>query len=133
MGTLALESVFDGISRNAASPDKVIYWQTLASVMRSFLPGFWLLFSLTYSRGNRREFPTRWRYFLAAAFLLPIALAVGFGTKTIRLFADETGVDPLSTSFSGTAKTLSVLLLIAIVLILFNLEKAFRSVVGTIR
>jgi putative PEP-CTERM system histidine kinase len=131
--TLAIERVFDGISLNAPSADKAICWQTLASVARSFLPGFWLLFSLTYSRGNYGAFLVKWRLLLAAAFLLPLSIAVGFGTGALHLFVDETVGQVAWFSLSGTGKGLSILLLIGAVLILLNLEKTFRSVVGTVR
>jgi putative PEP-CTERM system histidine kinase len=133
MEALAIEGVFNGMSLNTILPEKVVYWQTLASVARSLLPGFWLLFSVTYSRGNYATFLLKWRFLLAAAFLLPVALTVGLATGTLQLFVDETARELARLSFSGTAKTLTVFLLIATILILLNLEKTFRSVVGATR
>jgi putative PEP-CTERM system histidine kinase len=133
METLAIESALDGISLTVFLPEKVIYWQTLVSVAKSFFPGLWLLFSLTYLRGNYREFLLKWRFLLTAAFLLPVTLAVGFQTGSLHLFANQTGGERAWLSFSGTTKTLSIFILVTIVLILLNLEKTFRSTVGTMR
>ena len=91
MEILAIESALDGISLTVFLPEKVIYWQTLVSVAKSFFPGLWLLFSLTYLRGNYREFLLKWRFLLTAAFLLPVTLAVGFQTGSLHLFANQTG------------------------------------------
>jgi hypothetical protein len=133
MQALAIESVFDGISLNAFAPEKVVYWQTFASVARSFSPGCWLLFSLTYARGNYRVFLARWRFALAAAFLIPVAISVGSGTGVLHLFFVGRGAEPLWLIFSGAGKALSVILLIYTILILLSLERTFRSAVGTMR
>lgn len=133
METLAIESILDGITLNVFLPEKVIYWQTLSSVARSFFPGFWLLFSLSYSRGNYREFLLRWRFLLTAAFLLPVVISVGYRTGVLHFLLDGEGAQPVWLSFGGAAKTLSILFLIATVLIMLNLEKTFRSAVGITR
>ena len=64
----ALESVFTGMSFNGASTEEVSFWQTLTFLVRSFLPGRWFCFSLTYSRGNYREFLVSSRFLLLASF-----------------------------------------------------------------
>jgi putative PEP-CTERM system histidine kinase len=133
METLAIERILDSISLNVLLPEEIIFWQTLASVARSFIPGFWLLFSLTYSRGNYREFLVRWRLPLTAAFLLPVTLSVGYRAGFLHFLLDRDGAQPVWLSFSGAAKALSILLLVSTVLILLNLEKTFRSAVGTTR
>src|SRR5437016_2115443 len=69
MGLFSVESALDAISIGSLGADGVARWQTLAFVAKSLLPGTWLLFSLTYSRGNYREFLLKWRFVLAAAFL----------------------------------------------------------------
>ena len=133
METLAIESVLDGFSLNALLPEKVAEWQTLVFVARSFLPGWWLLFSLTYSRGNYREFLAKWRFPLALAFVVPFAVIVGFQTGLLHLFLDEKDGQLLRLHFSGGARTVSAFVLIGAVLVLLHLEKTFRSAVGTMR
>ena len=48
MAALAAESLFFGLSADAAVLDTSAYWQMLGMVAMSFLPGIWLFFSLTY-------------------------------------------------------------------------------------
>jgi putative PEP-CTERM system histidine kinase len=133
MGTLAAESALGGISLQASQPEKVAYWQSLVLLTRSFLPGFWLAFSLTYSRGNYAEFLAKWRFVLAAAFLLPIGIAFGFRSELVDLLPPADADQGWGLSFGGAGRTLNVICLIAAVMILNNLEKTFRSTVGTMR
>ena len=76
MTVLALESVFNEFSLNAASVKEMVYWQNWGLVSISFLPGVWLLFSLSYGRGNYQEFLQRWRSVLVLAFLIPVGLVI---------------------------------------------------------
>src|ERR1039457_2412886 len=69
MAALAVESLFFGLSADAEVLDAAAHWQFLGMVAMSFLPGFWLFFSLTFARGNYREFLARWRLVVAAAFI----------------------------------------------------------------
>jgi len=133
MQTLAIESVLDGISMNALLPEKVVEWQTLVYVARSFLPGWWLLFSLTYSRGNYREFLAKWRFPLALAFVVPVAVIVASQAGLLHFVLDEKDGQLLRLHFSGGARELSAFVLIEAVFILLHLEKTFRSAVGTMR
>jgi putative PEP-CTERM system histidine kinase len=132
MQALAIESILDGISLNVP-PEKLVEWQTLASLARCFLPGWWLLFGLTYSRGNYREFLARWRVPLALAFLMPVAGIVAVRTGLVYLVLDERDGLTLGFRLGGGANAISIFLLVAAVLILLHLEKTFRSAVGTMR
>lgn len=133
MATLAIESALEGISLQASLPEKVAHWQSLVLMAASFLPGFWLVFSLTYSRGNYLEFLTRWRFALAAAFLLPIGMAFGFRSELLHLLPPSGTDQGWSLGFGRAGKALNIFGLVAAVIILSNLEKTFRSAVGTMR
>jgi putative PEP-CTERM system histidine kinase len=130
MMLFAFESAFTGISFEAASAEKVAFWQTLALLTKSLLPGTWLCFSLTYSRGNYREFLARSRFLLIAAFLLPLFLLPTFYAPFIEVLLSAEG---WWLKFGQAAKILNALLLISTVLILMNLERTFRSAIGTMR
>ena len=138
MTTLSIEALFDGLSFNGLGPDEIGFWQNLAFLTRSFGSGIWLLFSLTYSRGNYREFVVRWRPILIAFFLLPVMVGLAL-VSDFRLIGIQSHLEPLEptgswwVSFSAVAKILNGFLLIATVLILMNLERTFRSAVGTMR
>ena len=129
----AAESAATGIGFSAASVERLAFWQTLGLLIKSFLPGTWLCFSLTYSRGNYREFIARSRLALWAVFLLPLTLLPGFRTPLIEVLAYAPPAQGWWISFAGPAKILNALILISIVLILMNLERTFRSTVGTMR
>ena len=133
MATLAVESALGGMSLQASQPEKVAYWQSLVLATRSLLPGFWLAFSLTYSRGNYLEFLATWKFFLAAAFLVPIGISLGFRSELVHLLPPVGAEQGWSLSFGGAGRALNALYFIAAVMILNNLEKTFRSTVGTMR
>ncbi len=133
MATFAVESVLGGVSLNVFLPDQVAFWQTLVLIAKSFLPGIWLCFSLTYSRGNYREFLARSRFLLVAAFLLPVGLSLGFRTELVHVLPYSEPGYGWWLSFGRVAEALNLLFLVATVLILMNLEKTFRSAVGTMQ
>ena len=129
----AAESALTGVSFTAVSAERVALWQTLTLLIKSLLPGTWLCFSLTYSRGNYREFLARSRLALVAMFLLPLALLTALRTPFIRVLPYQLPVQGWWINFGGPAKILNALILISTVLILMNLERTFRSAVGTMR
>src|SRR5260370_15150041 len=134
MVLLAVETLFNGFSFNELAPKNVGFLQGAAFVTRSFLPGIWLFFSLTYSRGNYRESLTRWRFLLLAAFVLPVALAVAFRGELVQVLPfPEPGAGFWFRLRWEPSKAVNALFLVATVLILMNLERTFRSAVGTTR
>jgi putative PEP-CTERM system histidine kinase len=130
---LSVESVLAGISMQALLPEEVGYWQTFNLIARSFLPGIWLCFSLTYSRGGYRESLTSWRFVLLAAFLVPVGLSLGFRNELLEVLRVPEPNEGWWLAFGAPGMVLNVLSLIANVLILMNLEGTVRSAVGTMR
>ena len=130
---LGAESLFKGVGALSADPVVMLHRLDWALIAKSFLPGIWLAFSLTYSRGNYREFLIRWRFVLAAAFLLPIVLAAGFQEDLFRTIKVIEPDQQLWLAFGVAGKVMNVLFLVSVVLILTNLEKTFRTAVGTMR
>src|SRR5947207_776783 len=131
MLTFALESLFGVMWLAASIPEWAALWARLTLVTKSFLPGIWLCFSLTYSRGTSRGFPLRSRFLVLAALLVPVAVSLLFRGQLVPVF-------PLSGETwwirsHAAAKILNGSLLLATVLVLMNLEKTFRSAVGTMR
>ena len=133
MATFAFESLLAGIALSQSQPEKVAHWQSLVLVASSFLPGFWLTFSLVYSRGNYLEFLKSWRFFLVAAFLLPIGIAIGLRSELLNLIAPSGLGAHWSLRFGSAGKALNILCLIGTVMVVNNLEKTFRSAVGIMR
>ena len=133
MFLLAAESVFSGMSEAAVLPAGVVHWELLKLVVMSFLPGVWLLFSLSYSRGNAPGFLARWWLLLTAAFLLPAGLAVLFRANLIASIGQSAVEDHWMLRLGPSGIALNLLFLITAVFVLMNLERTFRASVGTMR
>ena len=133
MLVFALENLFGAIWREAVNPERAAFWGMLTLVTKSFLPGVWLCFSLTYSRGSARTLPARAWFLVLAALLIPVGMSLVFRDQLVPLSPyPESGADWWVRSH-GAAKTLNCFQLIAAVVILMNLEKTFRSAVGTMQ
>ena len=132
MLAFALESLFGAMWLAASIPERAAFWAGLTLMTKSFLPGIWLCFTFTYSRGGSRGFSVRSRFVVVAALLVPVGVSLLLRKQLAPVF-------PLSLSGEGwidshaAAKILNGSLLLATVLILMNLEKTFRSAVGTMR
>jgi putative PEP-CTERM system histidine kinase len=133
MLTFALESLFGAIWHDAVVPEKAVFFGTLTLLAKSFLPAFWLCFSLTYSRGNARELPARSRALVLFAFLVPVGVFLVFLNQLVPIFPPMVTVGSRWISADAAAKTLNGILLVAAVLILMNLERTFRAAVGTMQ
>ena len=131
MLTFALESLFGAIWHDALVPERAAFWETVTLVTKSFLPAIWLCFSLTYSRGNSREFPARSRFLVLVAFLVPVGVSLVFRDQLAPIFPHDQSGGNWWVSSHAAAKTLNGLLLVAAVLVLVNLERTLRSAVGT--
>jgi putative PEP-CTERM system histidine kinase len=128
MVALGLDSTFTGLSLRSAQLGDVVAWLTPAFVANSFVPVAWLGFSLTYSRRNYREFLSRWKFALALFALLPVAATLAAVTPIPGMPEGLWWLRP-----SPVTTALNAIFLIALVLILTNLEQTFRAAVGTMR
>jgi putative PEP-CTERM system histidine kinase len=131
MGLLALESVFTGFSLQASSLGQSVYWQKNRLFVMAVLPGIWLLFSLTYSRGNYREFLGKWKPILLLAFLVPPLLTCLWPGAMLDVFETEKGTPFLKLLSVG--KIVTGVWLLGCVCVLMNLERTFMASVGTMR
>jgi putative PEP-CTERM system histidine kinase len=131
MFALAVESLFNGLVSGSHFPEEQGFWEQCRLVTVSVLPGTWLFFSLSYGRGNYRDFLHRWRFILAAAFLVPIGLAILFQGSLISAVNVVNGHRFFALRNVGVA--LNLLVLAGALLVLMNLERTFRSAIGTMR
>src|SRR5438105_3021798 len=129
---LALDSVLTGICLSLISLEKLAFWQEWALILKAFLIAIWLVFAVTYSRGDAGESFRRWRILIAIACLLPVAALMGFRGDLIQVLVrpNSTG---LWIGFSSAGKVVNVAILVGTVLVLMNLERTFRSAVGTMQ
>jgi putative PEP-CTERM system histidine kinase len=135
MVALAVEGFFSGFSMQAATVEEMVRWQVARLVAMSFLPGTWLLFSLSYARRDPGEFLTRSWPVVGAAIVLPVGLAVGFPANLIASAGQVRVDDDLRWVFRlGACGIIEyVFFLVGAVVALMNLERTFRASVGTMR
>ena len=133
MLTFALESLFGAIANNTRFPQTLAFWETLSLVAKSFLPGFWLVFSLTYSRANYRDFLIRSRWLMVGAFLIPLLSLVALYNPFFYVVAYQPPVSGWELRLNESSKILNFLVLVSVVLTLTNIERTFRAAVGTMR
>ena len=133
MIALALEAVFTGLTYHAVFPEEAIFWYRVKMIPTAFLPGLWVLFSLTFARGSNKGVLNKWRGLVLISFAIPLALTTIFNSA---LFAGVTSLGPpyswiLSLGWSGYA--FYVFFLLSTVFILMNLERMLRGAIGHLR
>lgn len=133
MALFALDSACTGLALRATEAAVVDRWLTLGLVAKAALPVPWLAFSLIYSRGNYREFLRRWAAPLALVGLASLWLALFDREHLLAVRPAEPPAEGWWLSSGGVARALHALLLVALALVLTNLEQTFRSAVGTQR
>jgi putative PEP-CTERM system histidine kinase len=133
MAVLGIDSLLTGLILRTTELSEVLERLTLGLMVKSFVPAAWLGFSLIYSRGDYRESLTRSKILLAIVALLLMGLTLGFRRELLEVVAAGPAGNELQLRFSAIAKLLNVVLLVALVWILMNLEQTFRSAVGTMR
>jgi putative PEP-CTERM system histidine kinase len=133
MLTFALEGLFSAMWLAPSIPERAAFWGGLTLVTKSSLPGIWLCFSLTYSRGGPREFPVKSRFLVLAALLVPVGVSLLLREQLGPVFPKGESGETWWIRSHASAKMLNGFLLVATVMVLMNLEKTFRSAVGTMR
>jgi putative PEP-CTERM system histidine kinase len=133
MLVFGLENLFGAIWREAVLAEKAAFWGSLTLVMKSLFPGIWICFSLTYSRGIARALPLRSRLLVLAALLIPAGISLIFRNQLLPVlpYADSDADWWLRSH--AAAKILNGFQLVAAIVILMNLERTFRSAVGTMQ
>jgi len=133
LALLSLGEVFRGLGAGAISADDALFSQWARMACVSLLPGTCLLFSVTFARAEYSTYLARWKYVIAAVFVLPplaLILRPGlfFTAPPMRGTSDQF-VFPLGTA----GKTFYLLFLLSAVLVLANLERTLRASTGRIR
>ena len=133
MIALAAETILFLLGLKAMRSYEAVEWAKWRLTVSALLPGSWLVFSFSYSRENYREFLTRWKWSVVAAFVLHLLLV---SLARQYLFAgpsylNAAGYWVISLGWSGYA--FYVCFLLSSVLILANLEKTLKSSFGKIR
>ena len=131
---LAAEIALAGMAGISLLPEDALHWQKARLAVSSLLPATWLLFSLLHARGSRMEIIRRWSPVLALFAAAPLAAAAGWNCTLVGEVLVYGPPDRgWMTQLSASGKALHVILLLGSVLVLMNLERTFRSAVGTMR
>jgi putative PEP-CTERM system histidine kinase len=130
MIALGADSLLTGAALRAQTSDAAFRWMTSVLVLNAVVPALWLGFSLTYSRADGRERLSRWALVLALAAAIPAALVV-HRDRLFHVAMLENRAWQLR--FGAFGGVLNTALLVALALILLNLEQTFRAAVGTMR
>lgn len=133
LAALSFESLIAGLATRSNSPEEVLHCQIWRLIALSFLPGLWLLFSLSYARGDARNFPARRRWPLEGALLLLPGFAIVFREHLVAGAKLNHSNLQWALILGWAGVTVYVLLLISSVLVVMNLERTFRAAVGTMR
>jgi putative PEP-CTERM system histidine kinase len=132
MVIFSLEAVLVALGIHATTVDQIRFWHIARLQVGALLPGVWLLFSLSFSRGNYHDFLALWRPILIVTFVLPVGVAMVYSHRLVVMEKDLL-TDSYALVLAPAGKSLSVFFLLGMVLILMNLERTFRSSVGTMR
>ncbi len=120
-------------SLDAASVPDMLFWQRLSVLPMALLPLSWLVFSLTFARGNHREFLRKWLPAVVLFAVLPFGLALWQWQFWVRqvVWTAQSGHWVFPITLAG--KALHAMMVVSAVLIITNLEWTFRAAVGTSR
>ncbi len=133
LALLALEAAVIGFAPTTGLPERIIFWQRVRFLIASFLPGLWVMFSLTFARSNFRENLWKQSWAVIVAFTLPILFATAFQA---HFFAPEpvlTGAYGPIVRFGWSGYFFELAFLLSSVFILMNLEKTLRISAGRVR
>lgn len=129
----SLERGCQAASLDAVALADMLFWQRLTALPMSLIPVSWLVFSLTFARGNQQEFLRKWMPSLVLFAALPLALALWQWRSWISnaVWTEQVGHWVFPTTLVG--KVLHALMVVSAVLIITNVEWTFRAAVGTAR
>jgi putative PEP-CTERM system histidine kinase len=133
MVLLAVESVLEGLTLQATSPEGIATWHGWTFVAKSCLPGVWFCFSATYARGDYHAFLRRWKWPLIVGSIVPLLFTLCSRENLFEVQFTSASISECWLRFTSLGKILNGFLLTTTVAILANLERTFRAAIGTAR
>jgi putative PEP-CTERM system histidine kinase len=130
---LGAEAIFEVLTIESVFPDGRIRWQQFKLLTEAGVTSAWLTFSLTYSRGNYREFLRAWWPGVASVLLVPVILVLGARESLFAVLSNPEMTFRGRLPLGVPGVLLNLIYLLGAVLVLTNLEQTFRASVGTMR
>jgi putative PEP-CTERM system histidine kinase len=133
MAALTAELILSWLNVRAELPGEALRWCRWRLNATAFIPGSWLLFSLSYARENYAEFSKTWKWGIVASFAIPVVLASLCWTDLTSGYPRFAGDGEWITPIGWAGYVIYVVMLLSSVLILANLEKTLLTSFGAIR
>jgi len=133
MALLALERSLNGFQSHSANPVEMLRWEIWQLTVAAFLPGVWLFFSLSYARGNAGHFFKNWWWILCLILGLPLLLVSLFRSRLVLSVSHVENSSAIAFNLGAAGLLLQLLLLISALMVLMNIERTYRTSVGTVR
>lgn len=132
MLVLGADSAMVGLVAESATVQQVVSWENWRLGIMSLLPSAWLGFSVIYARGNAGSSLRQWRLRILGSLVIPLGCVAAFHGRLIALGTPSSG-QPASIVVTDAGRFVFTCVLLACILTLVNLERTFRSSVGTMR
>ena len=133
MAALIAETILCYLSMDAVLPGEAVRWFKWRLSAAAFVPGSWLLFSLSYARLNYDEFSRTWKWTLIGSFAVPLGLVFLGWDYLFSGYPGESADGNWIFPIGWSGYCFHICLLLGSVLILANLEKTLRTSYGAIR
>ena len=133
MAVLAIESVLMALARSADATEDALRWQEWRMLAMAFVPGSWLLFSRNYARPQGVTL-TAWEKAKAiGAFAIPLLIFALFRHDLVASAKEMARGSQWMIRLGSAGDMLFLVVLVAAVGVVVNLERTFRASVGTMR
>jgi len=133
MALFTLTACLTGFVYQTTSIDKLLFWKQIELMSASFLPGLWLLFSVSFARTNYSEQISKWKWILLLAFVLPVSMVTLFKDAFFAGLPVVTESSKLFIRVGWSGYMWYLFWVIFTVMILMNLERTFRHATGHMR
>lgn len=133
MALFTLTACLTGFVYQATSIDKLLFWKQTELMSASFLPGLWLLFSVSFARTNYSEQISKWKWILLLAFVLPVSMVTLFKDAFFVGLPVVTESSTLFIHVGWSGYMWYLFWIIFSVMILMNLERTFHHATGYMR
>ncbi len=130
---LAAESLLTGLAVRAVVSEDALYWLSLRNLATAMIPGIWFVFCLCFTSVNYQEQLSKWKWVIAAIFVLPLSFALFFWEN---IYAGLQSLIPLNIwtiELEWPGYLFQLFVLLGIIMILLHIERILRHSVGHFR